>query len=174
MPAQDELQCGTQEATARFDARGAAVALGSRLGHVDIGKMMGRERRPTTAPMAGVTDVPADRQTLLGCAFPIPWRCAGQRDERYRPLVVRASEMMLRELEEHGTTDARRIAADGPDGAGWRVEGRRVTLTVDETIVSGDPQGRRLWQELQRQAARVDSGPGGSGANRAGGGNGNS
>ena len=103
-----------------------------RMGRVDIGKFACGTREPTTAPTEGVWDVAADRKTCLGCAFPIPRRRgeAKQRDERYRCSVVKATELMLTELEERGTTDARRIAVEGPSGDGWLIGGQRVTLPV--------------------------------------------
>ena len=129
------------------------------MGHVDIGKMSGRERQPTTTAAAGVQDVPADRRTWIGNAYPIPYRQGTmQRDERYRPQVVKAMAMMLRELEEHGESDARRIARNGPDGQGWRIGERWVELPVDNEVVNKDPKGQKRWQEVCTLAAEVAKG----------------
>ena len=127
------------------------------MGRVDIGCMAHRTRRPTTAAPEGVRDVEADRATPLGAPFVIPYKRGGwsserggereaRRDERYRPLVVRAAAMMMQELEADGQSDAARIAREGPEGSGWRIEGQPIgPLPTHQEAIGRDPHGHGMW-----------------------------
>ena len=152
-----------EEAAPAEPARGAAPMDGcgggaERItGRVDIGCMAHRTRRPTTAAPEGVRDVEADRATPLGAPFVIPYKRGGwsserggereaRRDERYRPLVVRAAAMMMQELEADGQSDAARIAREGPEGSGWRIEGQPIgPLPTHQEAIGRDPHGHGMW-----------------------------
>ena len=150
-----------EEAAPAEPARGAApmdVGGAERImGRVDIGCMAHRTRRPTTAAPEGVRDVEADRATPLGAPFVIPYKRGGwsserggereaRRDERYRPLVVRAAAMMMQELEADGQSDAARIAREGPEGSGWRIEGQPIgPLPTHQEAIGRDPHGHGMW-----------------------------
>ena len=125
------------------------------MGRVDIGKF-GRGRMPTTTAAAGVTDEAADRKTTLGNVFTM--RMSKGTDQALRGLVVDASAMMLRELEDGGRCDVRRIAWEGPGGRGWWVRGKRVALGVDEKMMRNDPSGAHRWDAVQRMGGRVARG----------------
>ena len=158
---------GTERRGASMAAKGAEGITGQ----VEIGRMALNTRRPTVAAQAGVQDVMADRVTKLGSQFVIPLRTADrqrgwaggrgvQRDERYRPLVVRAVEKMVQELEEYGQSNADRIARMGPDGwGGWQIDGRQIErLPTHAEAVSRDPDGREMWKEIVRWGSWVASG----------------
>ena len=165
MPAEAKRQ--EREAAAAAGAAGisaAHAAAGRPFGQVEVGMMAGRQRAPTTAATHGVRDQYADRRTALGCAFLIPKRTDGRRDERYRTSVVRAEGMLLAALEleargRDGTAvgvDARRIAAAGPGGRGWLIGGRWVTLPTAEEVLQRDPRGMVKWVAVQRLGAEVE------------------
>ena len=108
----------TTETTNREEASEAAEsdrAGGS--GGVEIGKIDGRTRKPTTNAAQGVRDVEADRRTKIGNPFELNNE-NGKKDERYRLHAVEASAMAMRELERHGRSNYERIATEGPDGRG--------------------------------------------------------
>ena len=81
MEGQGRAEREEEEAAPAEPARGAApmdVSGAERIaGRVDIGKMENGTRRPTTAASAGVRDVEADRSTLLGAPFVIPYGRGG-------------------------------------------------------------------------------------------------
>jgi hypothetical protein len=151
------------EHTARrvAEERRRAEAGGGRAGWVGIGKLANGGTAATTPTPAGGVEVVADRRSWLGNRFEMPPRphSAGQ-DERYRAPVVRATEILLAELEARGTSDARRIATEGPGGHGWRVGGRQVALPISRGLALADPHGRRLWREVEWLGEQVDAGVG--------------
>ena len=122
-----------------------------RPGRVEVGKLAGRAgNAATTAAPEGCADVRADRGSWIGNRFEMPLRRHGQgQDERYREHVVAATAHLLAELEAHGRADIGSIAARGPDGRGWRVGGERVALPLNRGLQLADPDGRRLWWEVE-------------------------
>ena len=134
---------------------------GQQIGRIEIGKMEGWTRRPTTAAATQTTDVEADWRTPLGNVFTLPKRTVGEGvNEQYRTPTVKALRMMLHELEQNGCSDARRIAREGPAGKGWIVQGKGVTLPLDEGMMQKDPEGKLRWKEVQRLGKWLEKGEG--------------
>ena len=148
--------------TARSGVEGARPGGAGTMGGVDLGKMKPGTRGPTVPAGPGVTDIQADRMTVLGNPFEMLDE-RGRHDERLRGAVVEACEVVLGALERHGRCEAdevRRIAREGRDGRGWQVEGteRWVTLRVNEEVLEGDPDGRKRWKRVQAIGRRVAGG----------------
>ena len=135
------------------------------IGRVHVGMMQGQGRRPTRLAPRGVRDEEADRRTHLGNFFAMPrdpW--SGRADEAYRAPVIAAMAEVLRQLQERGWADVRRVAQEGVHGRGWQVrmqggealEVSRVRLEAHHPLY--DPHARVMHAELGRLAEEVSRG----------------
>ena len=124
---------GTRPAMGHVDigkfAKEQRVRSGRRAGAEDMhpaGTLGHPPRAPTIPPAPGVKDVEADRRTVLGNVFPIPY--TERHSAEWRRHVVGAVGLLLQQLEEKGGCDIEQLRWEGPGGRGWWVRGRRVKL----------------------------------------------